>query len=209
MQPHGRWIGATILLAVMGCAFDPSAPGPPVVRAVYENPALVPVADRDFLFHQVVDVVDDYFTIDREEPLRVIGDVITQGQIETFPELGATLFEPWRGDSVGGYERLESTLQSIRRKAFVRVVPGGGGYLVDVAVFKELEDVPRPEFSAAGIATFRNDSSLERTDDPIGGRAITRGWIPLGRDTALEQRIIAEVLARTVSPRQPIPAAGL
>ena len=35
------------------------------------------------------------------------------------PQLRATLFEPWEGDSVGFHERLESSLQSIRRLAIV------------------------------------------------------------------------------------------
>jgi hypothetical protein len=113
------------------------------------------------------------------------------------------MFEPWRHDSVGPYEKLESTLQSVRRRAVVRVVPSQGGYLVDVAVFKELEDVARPAHATAGAATFRNDSSLTRVVDPIGEQEVTAGWIPKGRDIALEQRIIEQLLARTGGPSRP------
>ena len=64
------------------------------------------------------------------------------------------------------------------------------------AVFKELEDVVRPEQATAGAATFRYDSSLVGIINPITGQQITKGWIPQGRDTALEQYMIAHLLSR-------------
>jgi hypothetical protein len=91
---------------------------------------------------------------------------------------------------------LESTLQSIRRYAIVRVVPAQGGYLVDVAVFKELEDVVQPVHASAGAATFRYDNSLTRVVDPVDEQGAHAGWICKGRDTALEQRIIHDLTAR-------------
>ena len=42
----------------------------------------------------------------------------------------------------------------MRRRAVVRVIPAQGGHWVDVAVFKELEDVVKPEHATAGAATF-------------------------------------------------------
>jgi hypothetical protein len=77
-----------------------------------------------------------------------------------------------------------------------------------VAVFKELEDVARPEHATAGAATFRYDDSLTRVANPVGGQEINRGWIPQGRDTALEQRIVAELQCRcnevAVQPLPPL-----
>ena len=46
-----------------------------------------------------------------------MGSTLTEGRIDTFPKPGATLLEPWDHDSADSYERLESTLQSIRRYA--------------------------------------------------------------------------------------------
>lgn len=175
------------------------APGCHAFRAAppfYENPTLAPPVDHDLLWDNVVDVVDDYFQIDTEQRIRRVGDTYVMGRLETFPEVGATLLEPWRRDSVGKYERLESTLQSIRRKAIVQVVPVGEGFLVDVTVFKELEDVERPEHATAGGATFRYDDSILRFDEPVGGQPTNVGWIPQGRDTMLEQRILAELQER-------------
>jgi hypothetical protein len=71
-----------------------------------------------------------------------------------------------------------------------------GGHFVDVAVYKELEDVLEPENASAGAATFRHDASLTRVVTPIGSQEINDGWIPKGRDTALEQRILGQLVAR-------------
>ena len=111
----------------------------------YENPVLTPPINRDFLWDQLVDVVDDYFEIEREDRVRLVDNMLTLGRIETVPELSATLLEPWKRDSVGYYQRLESTLQTMRRQATVQVVPTENGYLVDVTVYKYLEDLRTPE----------------------------------------------------------------
>jgi len=129
--------------------------------------------------------------------------VQTEGLLETFPRPSSTFLEPWEGDTVTNYDRLEATLQSIRRHATVRVVPSEGGYLVDVAVFKELEDVPKPENLFASRFNLRNDDSLHRLSTPVGGEEPTVGWIPQGRDVGLEQKILSQLQVRLVNP--PVP----
>jgi hypothetical protein len=189
-----RMLAASLCLCLFaGCTVW--GPPPPVV-AQFENPALFPIADRDFAYDQVVDIVDNFFRIERQDRVRLIGDVETEGRIETYWEVGSTALEPWRGDSVGVYERAESTLQSIRRRATVRVIPAGSGYLVDVTVYKELEDLIRPDRATVGAATFRYDDSLTPYTEPVGGQPYTVGWIPQGRDVALEQKMVAQLLAR-------------
>jgi hypothetical protein len=179
--------------------------GPPPPQA---NPATVGVIDRDLLWEQIADVVDDYFKIQKEERVRLVGDLLTEGLLVTFPRSGSTIFEPWNGDSCTPYERLESTLQSIRRTALVRVIPSEAGYLIDVQVLKELENVPRPEtglVSQTNSAALRNDNSLQRVIDPVGGQQPTLGWIGQGRDIALEQLILSQIqtrLAACAGPRQ-------
>jgi hypothetical protein len=106
------------------------------------------------------------------------------------------LLEPWRKDSTPGYEKLHATLQSIRRKATVRVIPTDGGYLLDVAVQKELEDLDKPENATAGGATLRYDGTLVRQEGAPGRFSATLGWIPIGRDCSLEQRILADISER-------------
>lgn len=180
-----------------------SAPtAPPGVAAgvpVYQNPALVPATDHEYVWETVADVIDDYFRIKEEQPVRLVGQVMTEGRLETYPEVGSTVFEPWRHDSVGRRARVESTLQSIRRQAIVRVIPDPQGYMIDVAVYKELESVAQPDHATSGQATFRNDASLTRVVDSLREQDTNKGWIPLGRDPALEQRILSEILARAGS----------
>lgn len=202
------WIAQVVTsccLVLAGChslgrTFLPSVGG---VTAI-ENPMLVQVTDHELVWNQVVDEVDNYFQIEREERVRLAGNVLTEGTITTHPRLGSSVLEPWHRDSAPGYEKLLSTLQTIRRRAVVRVIPTDGGYLVNVTVFKELEDKLEPEGATAGAATLRYDDSLvrpnangERNEDllddlPPG----TIGWIPLGRDVQLEQRILNNIAGR-------------
>lgn len=200
MHVAGRLpIVIALAACLTGCGVLPrtghlfSAAPPP---APIENPMFVPALDREFLWNQTVDAVDDYFRIQREERIRLVGGILTEGRIETNPATGSTLLEPWRKDSTPGYEKLHSTLQSIRRRATVRVIPTADGYLLDVNVIKELEDLDRPENATAGGASVRHDGSLVRLQGPAGRYSVVLGWIPLGRDASLEQRILADLCAR-------------
>jgi hypothetical protein len=189
---------AILLVANSGCAggwfrrHDALGGGPQTM----ENPLFVPAMDREFLWNQTVDAVDDYFRIEREERVRLIGGVLTEGRIDTFPLSGSTILEPWRRDSTRGYEKWHATFQSIRRRAGVRVIPTEGGYLLDVIVQKELEDLDKPEHATAGGATLRYDGTLVRQQGAPGRFSVTLGWIPIGRDQSLEQRILGDISER-------------
>jgi hypothetical protein len=199
---------AGCLLVLLGCnAWQPAtyeppqfSVAPPAGFAPQSNAVFVTSMDPDFVWERVVDVVDDYFRIEHEERVRVVGDLLTEGRMDTYPRTASTIFEPWNRDSVTPYERWEATLQSMRRQATVFVMPAQGGFVVDVQVFKFLEDVPRPEsgsISQANAQTLRNDDALVRLANPIGGKEPTTGWIRLGRDLALEQVILAQIQACT------------
>jgi hypothetical protein len=185
----------------LGCQWHPQAvlPAPPTV-VLLDNPLFVAAADREFLWNQIVDTLDDYFQIQREERVRLVGDVLIEGRIETLPTAGSTLLEPWRKDSTPGFEKLHASLQSIRRRAILRVIPADGGYLVDVAVYKELEDVGHPLRVVSARATSDLNSSADRGDKTAAGRRSPAGapsnWIAQGRDTSLEQRILGQIQAR-------------
>ena len=185
---------------VLGCGLISrryAGPSPEGIATSISNPLVVPVADVDFAWNQIVDMVDDYFDIASEQQVREIGGVLMEGWIETQPLVGATLLEPLRRDSTPGFERWQSTFQSIRRRAFVRVVPVASGFQVYVEVKKELEDVSQPEFSTVGQSARRHDGSLVAFDgfqDEEG--PVTLGWIPLGRDATLEQEMLRQLYAR-------------
>jgi hypothetical protein len=142
-------------------------------------------------------VVSDYFPIAREQQVRRSGEAWSEGRIETAYQGGATWLEPFRKDSVGRFNRWESTFQTIRRSAVVRVIPDANGYLVEVVVQKEIEDLPHPERATAGAATFLNNESLptQRAGD-VSRTLSSPRWLPLGRDPALEAKMLADVHAR-------------
>jgi hypothetical protein len=182
-----------------------AAPAPPV-----KSSAVIPPLDAEAIWKQMVDVADDYFKVASEQRVTFANGVATEGRIDTFPQTGATLLEPWRADSVGFRERLESTLQSIRRIGTMRLMPDPAGWRIEVVVNKELEHLARPMRATTGGASFRNDDSLYRYGTPLPtlGQQVgdqprpvaaptpNLGWIPLGRDPLLEQRMLSKVLAR-------------
>jgi len=145
-------------------------------------PVLVASGNQERVWEQVVDVVHDYFDIARENRL--------DGIIETKPRVGSGLFEPWHRDSVGLQNRLESSLQSIRRRGFINVTPAEGGYLVSVEVLKEQEDVESTPDKSAGGSTFQESRPLQRDLTLVVGDEAPQGWIAMGRDVDLEIRIL-------------------
>ncbi|HTU27629.1 MAG TPA: hypothetical protein VMF30_19620, partial [Pirellulales bacterium] len=217
LRPAIHLATAAAVLCAAGCLtwIPPGAIQPETNFAplpiVANNPVMIPNQNPDLVFETTVDVLDDYFKIDEEIPVRLEGDVLVEGQIRTYPRSGSTILEPWTPDAANFYERLEGTLQSIRRTALVRVIPSEGGFLIDVVVTKELEDVLRPEAGSASRApNLRNDSSLRRYIDPVTGTQPTLGWILLGRDVALEQKILVDLASRfgpIVVPPPPTPIA--
>jgi hypothetical protein len=195
----------------------PVLPGPPPGP---QNAVVIPPLDAELVWTKMVDVIDDYFKVQSEQRVVFAAGVPTEGRIDTFPQTGATVLEPWRGDSVGWTERWESTLQSIRRIGAMRLIPDPGGWRVEVVVNKELEYLARPMRATAGGASFRNDDSLYRYGTPLPtlGQQVgdqprpvaaptpSAGWIPLGRDPLLEQRMLGKLLAKLGV--QPLPQAA-
>ena len=162
-----------------GCAtLFPTPPSP--------NPLSIPSADFETVWVACVTSLDDYFEIRDENR--------SQRKIVTEPRIGATLVEPWSGDSVGFRERLESTLQTMRRFAIVTVNPTATGtYAVKVEVYKELEDMTRPEKQSQGRAVFDNEYPVNRAREVVGPLPMANGWISRGRDPKLEAMILAKI----------------
>lgn len=169
------------------------------------NPLLVRADDRELLWNELVDTVDDFFRISREQRVQLVGSSLTEGLIETVPQPAATTLEPWRADSLPGQHRQQATYQSIREQAQVRVRPVPDGYELKVVVKRELEDMDRPEFATVGGATLRHDGTLSRRDRREDDRPITLGWIPAGRNRALEQAILEQIQQRLAVPQLPQP----
>lgn len=213
-HPSNRRLGAmmraTRLLAILllpwlvGCGmwsrphdsvhdieFDPNA---------VQNPLFVPAVDREFLWSQLVDELDNYFAITREERVQLVNGVLTEGYVETKPRIGSTILEPWRSDSEDGYPTWLATFQTIRRQAKTRVIPTQGGYLIDLLVNKEIEDLDKPQHATAAGTLPRLESTLTGQQGRPGRFSVTKGWIGGGRDSDLEARILANLRDR-VCPR--------
>ncbi len=170
------------------------------------NPINVNTQDSEFLWNQIVDTVEDYFQIKSEQRPTRDNAQWYEGRLETFPQIGATYLEPWRKDAVEGYQRWQSTLQTMRRTANIRVIPTNEGFSVGIEVIKELEDVDRSQFSSEGSAIARHDGTIVRTGANLAGQPITLGWIRQENDADLEQRLLREILGRVSNvqpPRQP------
>jgi hypothetical protein len=217
------WIAAGVIAAcIAGCRSGPEyiypdncLPGQPAVPSPNTNPVFLPIADPQCAWETIIDVVHAYFPVEREEPIRLVGGTLLEGSVITAPQISPTIFEPWRRDTADGQQLVENTMQTMRRRAVIRVVPGQGGYWVEVAVFKELEDVPQPERATASSAAFHYDITMTGIVNPVVGEPVAAGWIAHGRDASLEQYMIGDLLSRcgqtappkaTLQPPTPAPA---
>lgn len=203
-----------LAIAAVGCRRLPPLPHipfparqapPSPIQVPVSNPTNIPPVEPDFLWQQIVDSVDDYFRIDVEEPVRRTETFWQEGLLTTFPVISGTVLEPWRGDAARGFERLQSTVQTIRRTATIKVMAVESGYAIDIRVMKEQEDVDQSQFSAAGASAQRHDGTIVRTDSQVRQLPITLGWYEIGRDRDLEQRLMASILGRISNVEKPPP----
>ncbi len=119
----------------------------------------------------------------------------TAGIITTFPTTSKQWGEPWRQDVADKYSLLESSLHTIQRKATVRFIHDKQ-WTIDVQV--DVYRLSTPEYqitsSSSAIRSFNADLPT------VTGEAITdahsaRRWVHLGRDGAMEERLLSRILA--------------
>ena len=191
---------ALLLVCGTGCGkllYRFTDPSPPVF---VPNPLDLPAGKDQFVWSQVVDTIDDYFRIAREQPVQNSNGVVLDGRLETSYQIGASVLEPWRKDSTSGFERFQSTFQSIRRRAVVTLRPSAVGYVLEVVVQKELEDTDRSQLANEVTVSQRHDGTIVRQGGDQMDAPKTLGWIPLGRDASLEQRLLHEIHGRITQP---------
>lgn len=179
-----------LLLLIVGLCGCAAGPGLFTQQQPVSNPLFVSTSNDELVWERAVEVLHGYhFEIARENRLA--------RTIETHPQVGASIFEPWHGDAVTIADRLEGTTQSIRRTVQLSLQPSEQqtGYLVSVVVLKEKEDLPGVAANSPGAATFQESTPLQRDLDPVVGQTTASGWVPLGRDTALEQAILQRLFA--------------
>jgi hypothetical protein len=126
-----------------------------------------------------------------------------EGLIVTGPLVGDSWFEFWREDTVGTYQRVESSFQNIRRTVTVTVTPEPQGSQVTVKVAKDR--MSSPNTSPQSVGETYDIFSPSKTDlaryDEFSVTAFR--WIPMGRDELLEQRILERIqVALGATPRK-------
>jgi hypothetical protein len=190
------WVGA--LLLVGGCATGPLIENPVLVRPAAktdctDNPVYIPLrSDGEAyarLFAHALDVIGDYgFDIAYSNRYDC------RGRIETFPKISPGIGQPWKLGSPDAHQRLVASFQTIRHRALVLISPASdGGYFVEVKVFKELQDLPRPSHATAGAAAFRSAPTVERQFEVVEVGQFENGWIPIGEDVQMEQDILDRI----------------
>jgi hypothetical protein len=202
----GAWAAATAFW-LAGCSTGPLLENPVFVRPdrapAPENPLYLPQGPMSYakVFEKILDVLDDLWEIayiNRYE-----------GRIETFASIAPGLEQPWKPGSPDFYQRLYAYLQTVRHRCIVLITTADdGGYFIDVKVLKELEDLPIPIRSTAGMASFRNPSTVERQFEVIEPPLYEANWIPIGRDVKLEQVLLERIAscnfddAKVATPRR-------
>jgi hypothetical protein len=185
---------AGAVVAQAGCMSGPlyenPLPLPAAPAGVLENPVYVPLGPPAYpaVFEKVLDVIDDYFEIAYANRY--------DGRIETHARIAPGIGQPWKPGSPDLYQRTLATFQTIRHRAIALIqVADDGGFFIDVKVFKELEDLPKPSIPRAGVATFQSSPTVERQFEVIDATTFDAGWIPIGRDFKLEQVILSRLAA--------------
>jgi hypothetical protein len=193
MPSYIHWwkVSGPVLLSAMicGCASGPLLDNPVVLRPDpninVENPLYIPLGPPSYgiVFEKVLDVTTDYFEVSYANRY--------DGRIVTYPRIAPGLEQPWKPGSPDFGQRLEATLQTLRHRAEISVQPApDGGYFVQVDVYKELEDLPKPIRATAGSATFRDPITIERQFEVVDPTVFESNWIPLGHNVLLEQVIL-------------------
>ena len=176
-------IAGLLVLMPIGCHSLPlSRQQPPPT-----NPIQVRANNYDLVWERTIDTLHEYqFEIAKENRL--------SGEIETEYKTGASILEPWHFDAANAKERWEGSLQSIRRRLQVQITQVEDGYLISVEAFKELEDLPGLASNSPAGATFRESEPLKRDLNLVVGQTTPSGWIFRGRDQALEQAVLADLI---------------
>lgn len=185
-RSHTHQFAATCLSALLSAALCGCLSGP-ATNVVRVNTIQIPAGQYDLMWERSVAVLNDlHFLIARESKL--------EGVIETQFRAGANLLEPWHRDSADYGSRLESTLQSIRRRVIITMQnTGADTFSMSVRVDKQIEDLPGLAANYEGGATFSESQPLNRDLNQVLGQSTASRWLPYGRDPRLEAQILNRI----------------
>jgi len=115
------------------------------------------------------------------------------GTIRSDYRLGGSFMEPWAVQASDGYDLAEESLNIVRRQATASIATEDGRlYNVSLEIVRQRQGFAHPEEPAFADEFDVMDSRvtpLRRSDQVSEGAS----WVDMGRDTALESRILARV----------------
>ncbi len=178
----GLIVAALALFSSPGCQ-QPYQPDSPTF-------ATSPGADFDALWDAALRVLRRRgFEPDRQDR--------AEGVIVTAPATTRQWFEFWRRDAVDAYSVLEASLHTIQRRVTVRIPRDPIGVDVQVEVLRLMTPERQVTTASGGLNLFA--SAVPTTEgERVVRSADAIGWEPLGRDAALEQAILDQILRAAV-----------
>lgn len=195
------FVPALLLALLCGCQTPPQPDGPTEMT--------LRIVDRDAFF-------DETLTVLRESDFRPQQLDRVEGVAIAGPSTGGRWFEFWRLDNQDPYQALENNLHTIRRLVIVRVSPASGPttqpevsgeifatpapadqlYRVGVTVEKSRYSAPDRQLTTAVGSMAIYSSRLPTEEGLRNARAAGEHWVPLGRDQALEELLLARIADR-------------
>jgi hypothetical protein len=120
-------------------------------------------------------------------------DSARSGLITTFPTGSQHFFEFWRHDVATAADFWEATFNKIRRRARVMIVTDTDEPKIKVVVRKERFSAPQRQFndSVSVLRLFQRAAVSDRRQATTDQAS---EWIDMGRDPALESRLLSEIV---------------
>ena len=182
-----------VLAGLTGCA----RPRPELHQSQWPLP---PSAQRQP--EQLFETTTETLRAQRFTPDRVD---LRAGLISTLPETSQHFFEFWRHDVASSYDFWEASLNPIRRWVEVRFTPWppAAETEVEVVVHKERLSSPDRQFNRTEAAFLVFAEGMPSTTEAGRRSGPAEQWVELGRDPALEQRLVRALLDRLAEPAPP------
>ena len=120
------------------------------------------------------------------------------GLITTEPVTSQHFFEFWRHDVDTQTDLWEATLNPMRRRVEVQLAQDDGGLWsrLDVVVYKQRYSAQDRQFNSTGAIYQYFGTTLPSTTGEVDLTVEGDAWLDVGRDPAMEDRLMREMLRR-------------
>lgn len=175
------WILISVVAMLVGCAGQKPVQQPVCFEAIGKD-KLMASAEKVLTSMQ--------FTIEKLDE--------ENGVIRTRPLRGGQFFEPWRKDNASASAAAESNLQSLQRTVELTFSSDASTMCMScTATVKRLSlpDEPIQGYLGAPAIHTDSDHSTQRLDVDKD-RLDKMRWIDLGRDEAMENKILTQIQAK-------------